>query len=355
MDGTPHLIFMERGFLYGVRAMAVREIVWLPELAPVEETPECVAGLFSLRGRIVPVIDPGILFGHKKRGYSLSDSVIVIESGERLAGIIASGVADMIDIAQGAIQSISAISAISTISAIPATQESGHEGSRHIHIIEGEAKAGDRLVMVLDVGRLMDAAFARETEEVPEAITTRPDSGGFCPEATEEERRAFHTRAIDLDRTAIDATAAGRTAVAVVALGQERLGIDLDFIREFSEISGLVPVPCCPSHILGNMNLRGNVITIVDIREPLGIAADAKAASKKAVVAEIASLIIGVAIDDLFEVVYVTPAEVRPADFVVEYGERYIKGTIPYDNATIAYIDLRKILSRTEMIIDEGV
>lgn len=354
MDGMPHLIFMERGFLYGVRAAAVREIVWLPELAPVEETPECVAGLFSLRGRIVPVIDPGILFGHKKRGYSLSDSVIVIESGERLAGIIASGVADMIDIAQGAIQSISAIS---TISAIPATQESGRPGphNRHMHIIEGEAKAGDRLVMVLDVGRLMDAAFARETEEVPEAITARPEAGGFCPEATEEERRAFHTRATDLDKAAIDATAAGRTAVAVVALGQERLGIDLDFIREFSDISGLVPVPCCPSHILGNMNLRGNVITIVDIREPLGIAADAKAASKKAVVTEIAGLIIGVAIDDLFEVVYVTPAEVRPADFVVEYGERYIKGTIPYDGSTIAYIDLRKILSRSEIIIDEEV
>lgn len=351
MDGTPHLIFMERGFLYGVKATAVREIVWLPELAPVEETPECVAGLFSLRGRIVPVIDPGILFGHRKRGYSLSDSVIVFESGERLAGIMASWVADMIDIAQGAIQSISAISAI------PATQESGRPGPhhRHMHIIEGEAKAGDRLVMVLDIDRLMDAAFAHETEAIPEAITARPDAEGFCPEATEEEQRAFHTRAIDLDRAAIDTTAAGRTAVAVVALGQERLGIDLDIIREFSEISGLVPVPCCPSHILGNMNLRGNVITIVDIREPLGIAADAKAASKKAIVAEIAGLIIGVAIDDLFEVVYVGPAEIRPADFVVEYGERHIKGTIPYNGSTIAYIDLRKILSRNEMLIDEEV
>lgn len=349
MAGTPHLIFMERGFLYGVRAAAVREIVWLPELTPVEETPECVAGLFSLRGRIVPVIDPGILFGHKKRGYSLTDSVIVIESGDRLTGIIASGVADMVDIAKEAVQSISAISAI------PATQEAGHEGGRHIHIIEGEAKAGDRLVMVLDIGRLMEAAFAQEAEAIPEAITTRADGGGFCPEATEEERKAFHSRAIDLDRAAIDATAAGRTAVAVVALGQERLGVDLDIIREFSEISGLVPVPCCPSHILGNMNLRGNVITIVDIREPLGIAADAKAASKKAIVAEIAGLIAGVAVDDLFEVIYVTPAKVRPSDFVVEYGEKYIKGTIPYDGSTIAYIDLRKVLSRIEMIIDEEV
>ncbi len=351
MAGTPHLIFMERGFLYGVKATAVREIVWLPELAPVEETPECVAGVFSLRGRIVPVIDPGMLFGHKKRGYSLYDSVIVIESGERLTGIIASEVADMLDIAQGAIQSISAIPAI------PATQESGRPGPlhRHMHIIEGEAKAGERLVMVLDIDRLMDAVFAQETEAIPEAITARPEAEGFCPEATEKERKTFHDRATALDREVTDATAAGRMAVAVIALNGEHLGVDLDAVREFSEIAGLVPVPCCPSSILGNMNLRGSVITVVDIRETLGMGSDAKTVMKKAIVAQAAGLTIGLAVEDLFEVIYVAAEEVRPPDFVIEYGDRYIKGTIPYNGSTIAYLDLKKLLSKSELIVDEEV
>ena len=336
MAGTPHLIFKERAVLYGVRAAAVKEIIWLPELTPVETMPVCVAGVFSLRGKIIPVIDLGILFGHKKRSHCLTDNVIVIESGDRLTGIIASEAVDMLELSDEAVQ------------ALP---EFGRQARPQSALIDGEARAGDGLAMVLGINPLLDAVSAEGTGTLPR----RPEADVFCPEANEKERKAFHSRTIHIDKTAEDGGGDRRQAVAVIALNGENLGINLDFIREFSDITGLVPVPCCPSSILGNMNLRGNVITIVDIREPLGMRSDTKTALKKAIIAEVAGLIIGVAVDDLFEVIYVTPAEIKPSDFVVEYGERYIKGTIPYDGSTIAYLDLKKMLSRSEMIVDEEV
>ncbi len=336
MAGTPHLIFRERGILYGVRAAAVKEILWLPELTPVETMPVCVAGVFSLRAKIVPVIDLGILFGHKGRSYSLTDNVIVIDSGDRLTGIMADEVVDMLELSDEAVQ------------ALP---EFGREARPQSGLIEGEARAGDGLAMVLGINSLLDAVSAEGTEALP----ARPQADVFCPEATEKERKAFHSRSVHIDKASEDAGGEKRQAVAVIALNGERLGIDLDIVREFSDITGLVPVPCCPSGILGSMNLRGNVLTIIDIREPLGMRSDTKTALKKAVVAQVAGLIIGVAVDDLFEVIYVTPAEIRPSDFVVEYGERYIKGTIPYDGSTIACLDLKKMLSRNEMIVDEEV
>lgn len=336
MAGTPHLIFRERGILYGVRAAAVKEILWLPELTPVETMPVCVAGVFSLRGKIVPVIDLGILFGHKGRRHSLTDNVIVIDSGDRLTGIIADEVVDMLELSDEAVQ------------ALP---EFGREVRPQSALIEGEARAGDGLAMVLGINSLLDAVSAEGTE----ALSARPEADVFCPEATEKERKAFHSRTVHIDKTAEDAGGEKRQAVAVIALNGENLGIDLDIVREFSDITGLVPVPCCPSGILGSMNLRGNVLTIIDIREPLGMRSDTKTALKKAVVAQVAGLIIGVAVDDLFEVIYVASAEIRPSDFVVEYGERYIMGTIPYDGSTIAYLDLKKMLSRSELIVDEEV
>lgn len=336
MAGTPHLLFRERGILYGVQAAAVKEIIWLPELTPVETMPVCVAGVFSLRGKIVPAIDLGILFGHKKRSHRLTDNIIIIDPGDRLTGIIADEVVDLLELSDEAVQ------------ALP---EFGREARPQSHLIEGEAKAGDGLAMVLDIGSLLDAVSARRSAPGGEGDLSEV----FCTEATEAERKTFHDRAVNIDKAAGDGGGDKRQAVAVISLNNEKLGIDLDFIREFSDIAGLVPVPCCPSSILGSMNLRGNVLTIIDIREPLGMRSDTKTALKKVVVAEVAGLITGVAVDDLFEVIYVASAEVRPSDFVVEYGERYIKGTISYDNSTIAYLDLKKMLSRSEMIVDEEV
>src|SRR5665811_2304944 len=68
MDQT-YLIFGHRGARYGLNVRAVREIVWLPELSPIEELPPYIAGVFNLRGRIVPVMDLGLRFGHPREPY----------------------------------------------------------------------------------------------------------------------------------------------------------------------------------------------------------------------------------------------------------------------------------------------
>ena len=90
----PHLIFTLRGGVYAVPASAVREILWLPELTPVEESPRYVAGVLNLRGRIVPVIDLNVRFGHAPRPYHLEDSVILFEWEDAIAGLIVNSVRD---------------------------------------------------------------------------------------------------------------------------------------------------------------------------------------------------------------------------------------------------------------------
>src|SRR5690349_14814383 len=99
-----HLIFTLRGSVYGVPASAVREILWLPELTPVEESPRYVAGVLNLRGRIVPVIDLNIRFGLAPRRCRLEDSVIILEGEGSLAGLIVTAVRDVWDIPPDAVE-----------------------------------------------------------------------------------------------------------------------------------------------------------------------------------------------------------------------------------------------------------
>lgn len=336
MAGTPHLLFKEHGILYGVRAEAVKEILWLPELTPAQTMPEWICGVFSLRGRIVPVIDLGLLFGRKGRRHSLSDCVIITDSGERLTGIIAEEAVDMLELSGDAVQ------------ALP---HFGRENRAHGARVEGEARAGDRLATILDIGSLIAAVSAEaDAADLPGA-----SSEGFCPSATSEVRKTFHERAALIDKDAQDAAGGKLLAVAVIALNGEHLGIDLDTVREFSSISGLTQVPCCPPEILGNMNLRGKILTIIDIREALQMDSTAKTSLKKAVVAETGGITTGIAVEDAFEIIYVAESGMRPADFVVEYNEGYIKGMVPYNGSTIACLDMQKLLSRKELIVDEKV
>ena len=72
------LIFNLDDARFGVDATRVRESVWLPELTPIEEAPPYIAGIFSLRGQIVPVTDLNLRFGHPARPYRLSDQIVIL-------------------------------------------------------------------------------------------------------------------------------------------------------------------------------------------------------------------------------------------------------------------------------------
>jgi chemotaxis signal transduction protein len=59
-----HLIFRLHRALFALAAMAIREVLPLPAIAAVEETPPYVVGAINLRGRVVPILDLNLRFGH---------------------------------------------------------------------------------------------------------------------------------------------------------------------------------------------------------------------------------------------------------------------------------------------------
>jgi purine-binding chemotaxis protein CheW len=63
MENKPYLTFNFNNLLYGVDALLVQEIFYLPELTPVVEAPEDIVGLLNLRGKILPVMHLGTRLG----------------------------------------------------------------------------------------------------------------------------------------------------------------------------------------------------------------------------------------------------------------------------------------------------
>lgn len=344
MCSQPLLIFDLNGTRFGLDATQVRETVWLPELTPAEEAPPWVVGLFIMRGRVIPVADLHLRFARPAQRYSLSDQIVVLEVGRLPMGIVVNEVLKVTNLARDAIQR-------------PPQFDATAQGV--LHLVAGEARVGADLVTVLDVSRLthlsenqvFDAAGGGPEFSEVAKVTETPRY--FCPEATPEERAIFRARAMVLREAAIEDDTEP-LGLAVVELGGEYFGVELAAVQEFCDIAQLSPIPCCPPHILGAMNLRGNLITLIDPRAALGLRSAAPGG--KAVVARLGEQAVGIAVDEVHDVVYLRKGELLapPASLRERYGTS-ITGTAQSGGRTMTVLHLSALLAREEWIVDENV
>ncbi len=334
MDTRPFLIFDLDGMRFGVDATLVRESVWLPELTPIEEAPPWVVGLFCLRGRIVPVTDLHLRFGHSARPYTPSDQVVVLAGEHQSMGLIVSEIREVIELSSAAIQPPPQFDVVASGAA---------------HLIAGEARVGDDLVSLLDLFRLTHLPEGA----TPVAATERPAPfTHFCPEATPEERALFRKRAMTLREATIEEQGA-LLGLAVVELGGEYFGVELAAVQEFCNIVQLSPIPCCPPHILGAMNLRGDLLTLIDPRTALNL--PPAATGSKAVVARLGEQSLGIAVDAVHNVLYLRREDLLPPPPALrEQCGAEITGTAPYAGRTMTVLDLHALLRREEWIVNDN-
>lgn len=86
------------------------------------------------------------------------------------------------------------------------------------------------------------------------------------------------------------------------SLGEEEFGIPLLNVREVIGLPEITPVPQSPKHFLGIMNLRGQVISIIDLRQKLGITPK-KSAETAVVICDLGTTSLGVVVDSVNQVI----------------------------------------------------
>ncbi len=325
--------------LYAVDVLTVREIFSLPELTPLEGAPAYFIGAVNWRGRVIPVMDLSVRFGRTPWPYSLRDSVVVLEMEGMAVGILVNAVHEVRSIPE------------EVVDPLPS-----YGRPTDARFLDGVAKSGDDLVMLLRLDNLIrlteDLEGVAETGEVP------PTTGAqaFCPEATDEERSVFQERTRSL-RTQVDSEEfEGLTPLAVVGLNGEYFGIDLQVVREFGSIRNVTPVPCVPEHILGQMTLRGNIVTLVDIRPALQMPPRRSADTGDVAVIQVDDLVVGLTVDHVFDVHYLNPLELAALPSAAHSsGEEYLEGTAPYLDRMLTVLDLPRIFGDGSMEVNEEV
>ena len=141
--GGQYLTFMLAGEEYGVEILKVQEIKGWDTVTPIPNTPAHVLGVLNLRGAVVPIIDLRKRFSLDSVAYGPTTVVIVVkmlhDDQERTVGLVVDAVADVYRLESSEIQ--------------PAPEMGG---AVHTEFVRGLATVEEKMVILLEVDRLID-------------------------------------------------------------------------------------------------------------------------------------------------------------------------------------------------------
>lgn len=132
-------------------------------------------------------------------------------------------------------------------------------------------------------------------------------------------------------------------------LEEETYGVNVMQVREVLRYTEIAPVPGSPDYVLGIINLRGNVVTVIDTRSRFGLMQGEITDNTRIIVIESERQVIGILVDSVAEVVYLRSSEIDITPSVgTEESSKFIQGVSNRDGKLLILVDLNKLLSQEE-------
>ncbi len=137
-DNGQFLTFTLQNEEYGIEILKVQEIKGFSKITPIPNAPPFVRGVMNLRGTVVPIIDLRARFSMTEKDYDQFTCIIVVNVGTRVVGLVVDTVSDVLNIPNDSIADPPELASVGDSSCIT-----------------GMGKLGERIVMLLDTGRLV--------------------------------------------------------------------------------------------------------------------------------------------------------------------------------------------------------
>ncbi len=152
--GIQLVVFRIGKEFFGVGIDAIREIVRIPEITEVPDAPGFLEGMINLRGKIVPVVDLKKRLKLRGEDRTKSTRVLITDNTESMSGLIVDSVDEVIRIEPEAVEEPPEM-----MTAIG------------IEYITGVAKVDERLIILLDIKKILSAEEMKNIGQAVEGTT----------------------------------------------------------------------------------------------------------------------------------------------------------------------------------------
>ncbi|MDO8464170.1 MAG: chemotaxis protein CheW [Gallionella sp.] len=170
----------------------------------------------------------------------------------------------------------------------------------------------------------------------------------------DETRRVLEERAKALAREPARAEAADEwIEIVEFTLAHEHYAIASEHVREVYPLEELTPLPCTPTFVLGIVNLRGEILSIIDIKEFFDLPKKGLTDLNKVIVLESEDMMFGIVADAIGGVRRILRADIQPSlPTLTGIREDYLQGVTA---ERVVVLDAGKLLSDEKLIVNEQV
>jgi purine-binding chemotaxis protein CheW len=176
---------------------------------------------------------------------------------------------------------------------------------------------------------------------------------GWRP-ASEEKKRVLKARAITLAQEPEEEAAAEEyLEIVEFFLAYEKYGIDSSYVREVYPLKELTPMPCAPPFVLGIINVRGQILSVIDIKKFFDLPEKGLTDLNKVIILHSDSTEFGILADVILGVHSVSLSELQPSlPTLTGIRQEYLKGVT---KERLVVLDAAKLLCDKRIIIHEEV
>jgi len=190
----------------------------------------------------------------------------------------------------------------------------------------------------------------RPVEAVPQ---TEPQTEQGAEASLTQPGKILRERAHRLAREPAAEERGERLEVVEFLLGREHYGIETSFVREVHPLRDVTPLPCTPPFVVGIMNLRGEILSIIDIRKLFDLEEQGLSDLNKVIVLGGSSMEFGILADHVVGVRTIMVKGLQPSLTTVT-GMRadYLKGVT---REHLVLLDAGKMLADRRIVVHEEV
>ncbi len=217
---------------FGVDINTVREIVRVPDITPIPQSPDYVAGICNLRGSVLPVINSRQRFGLDHKESEDNTRLLVIETGATATGLIVDDVREVLHTKKEQMEESPAVC----------------KGVDR-EFLSGVVKMdnGARLILILDL------------EEVVQ-IKAKAANSNQKKTALQAGKTTENTVAKNIDEEHLIS----------FKIADEEYAFDINRVREILRVEEITEVPNADDYVRGLLTIRNQLLPILDLRTMLG-------------------------------------------------------------------------------------
>ncbi|HWP98279.1 MAG TPA: chemotaxis protein CheW, partial [Syntrophomonadaceae bacterium] len=259
---------------FGLEIEKVKEIIRFPEIVKVPNVPDYIKGIISLRDTLMPIVDLRTKLEAGSDEITDSTRVVVVDLNGTLVGLTVDRVYEVIRLPRETI--------------FPPPQVIMSDTGEKITGI-ARLDGGKRIIMLMD---LQDIITTQVMEELGKHETVTRE---------EQEESSYLLGEMDEEQ------------MVVLRLGSEQYGVSINQVQEITKLTKITKVPRAPRYVEGVINLRGDVIPVLDLRKRFELESNEYNQSTRIIVSDIDKKKVGIIVDEVLEVLRVSQRYIEGA------------------------------------------